>query len=76
MELDLTGDEREAYAAANRKILDEAVAWGTSQGMSPLAMIAWNEVTKGGTDLTDAFRQQAVERNIETVSIPTISGLA
>jgi hypothetical protein len=72
MELDLTGDEQQAYATANRKILDEAVAWGTRQGMSPLAMIVWNEVTRGGTDLTDDFRQQAVERNIETVSVPTI----
>jgi tetratricopeptide (TPR) repeat protein len=72
MELHLIGDEQEAYAAANRKILDEALAWGTRLGMSPLAMIVWNEVTRGGTDMTDDFRQQAGERNIETVSVPTI----
>ena len=70
IELSLDGKEDEAYAATNVKILDEAEKSAADQRV--IAAIVWNGLTRGASDLTDAFRQLAVGRKIETVSVPTL----
>jgi len=72
IELNLDGDEDEAYAATNVRILDEAVQMAASTETRPLAAIVWNGLVRGGSDLTDAFRQLAVGRNMETISVLTL----
>jgi hypothetical protein len=37
-----------------------------------LAAIIWNGVVRGTSDLTDAFRQLAVDQKMEIVSVPTL----
>ena len=70
VELGLDGKEDEAYAATNVKILDEAEKSAADQRV--IAAIVWNGLARGASDLTDAFRQLAVGRKIETVSVPTL----
>jgi len=70
VELNLDGKEDEAYAATNVSILDEAAKSAADQRV--LAAIVWNGLVRGPSDLTDAFRQLAVSRKIETVSVPTL----
>jgi hypothetical protein len=70
VELDLQGDDDNAYAVTNVRILEEAEKMATDQ--RALAAIVWNGLVRGGADLTDAFRQSAVDRKIETVSVPTL----
>jgi hypothetical protein len=70
VELNLEGNEDEAYAATNARILDEAGKLAADQRI--LAAIVWNGVVRGASDLTDAFRQLATDRSIETVFVPTL----
>ena len=70
VELGLDEKEDEAYAATNVQILDEAEKSATDQRV--LAAIVWNGLSRGASDLTDAFRQLAVGRKIEAVSVPTL----
>lgn len=70
IDLGLDGKEDDAYAATNVKILDEAEKSTANQRV--LAAIVWNGLARGASDLTDAFRQLAVSRKIETVSVPTL----
>ena len=70
VELGLDGKEDEAYAATNVKILDVAEKSAADQRV--IAAIVWNGLARGASDLTDAFRQLAVGRKIETVSVPTL----
>ncbi len=71
VEMNLEGSEDDAYAAANIRILDEAA--NTAAGQTVIAMVVWNDLPRGGTaDLTDAFRKLALNREIETISVPTV----
>ena len=72
LELNLQGGNNEAYAAANSKIIDEAVGWASTTGRRALAMVVWNEFSRGATDLTDEFRRVAVDRKLEVIPVPTL----
>jgi hypothetical protein len=72
IELNLDGNEDQAYAAANVRILDEAAQMASAADQRVLATIVWNGLVRGASDLTDAFRQIATDRKIETVSVPTL----
>jgi len=70
VELNFDGNDEDAYAAANVNILDEAAKMADSQPV--IAAIVWNGLVRGASDLTGAFRQLAMSRELETVSIPTL----
>jgi hypothetical protein len=72
VELNLQPDDDDAYAAANARILDEATAWAESSGRRMLAVVVWNGFSRGPTDLTDAFRILAAERNLEAITVLTL----
>jgi hypothetical protein len=72
VELNLEGSDDEAYAATNVKILDEAKARATAANQRALAAVVWNGLSRGTSDLTDAFRRLAVEKKLETITIPTL----
>ena len=72
LELNLQGGNNDAYATANSKIIDEAVGWASTTGRRALAMVVWNEFSRGATDLTDEFRRVAVERKLEVIPVPTL----
>jgi len=71
IELNLEGNEDEAYAATNGRILDEAVK-SVDVGQRALAAIVWNGLSRGSSDLTVAFRKLAEDKEIETLSVPTL----
>jgi hypothetical protein len=72
VELNLSTDDSEAYAAVNAKILDEATGWAARTGRRALAAVVWNGFSRGATDVTDAFRRLAVDGNLETIPVPTL----
>jgi len=71
IELNLEGNEDEAYAATNVRILDEAMK-SADVGQRVLAAIVWNGLSRGTSDLTVAFRKLAEDRDIKTLSVPTL----
>jgi tetratricopeptide (TPR) repeat protein len=72
VELNLDGNEEEAYAAANTSILDEASKLAEADGQSVLAAAVWNGVARGDSDLTVAFQKLAAARDMKIVSVPTL----
>jgi hypothetical protein len=72
VELNLQGDNDEAYSTVNSKILDEATGWASKTGRRALAMVVWNGSSRGATDMTDAFRRLAVDRKLEAIPVPTL----
>jgi hypothetical protein len=72
LELNLHHGNHEAYATANSKIIDEAMGWASTTGRRAMAMVVWNEFSRGATDLTDEFRRVAVERKLEVIPVPTL----
>jgi hypothetical protein len=72
VELNLEPGDKNAYAAANSRILDEAIAWAASSNHRALAVLVWNGFSRGATDLTDAFRRLAIERDLEVIPVPTL----
>lgn len=63
-----TGDE--AYAAANRALLDEAEALAGAEG-SVRAVIAWEGARRGEGDLTAAFAEEARARGFPVEEVRT-----
>jgi hypothetical protein len=72
LELNLQGGNNDAYATANSKIIDEAADWASTTGRRALAMVVWNGVSRGPTDMTDGFRKLAVDRELEVIPVPTL----
>jgi hypothetical protein len=72
LELNLQGSNNDAYAIANSKIIDEAAGWASITGRRALAMVVWNGVSRGATDMTDGFRRLAVDRELEVIPVPTL----
>lgn len=72
VELDSAGSDDDAYAAANARILSEAIALAAASDRYAFAAVVWNGSTRGKTDLTDAFRQLAAQKSLEIVTIPTL----
>ncbi len=72
VELHPEGNDDEAYAAANVRILDEAKALATAANQRALTAVVWNGLSRGASDLTDAFRRLGIEKKLETVTVPTL----
>jgi len=72
IEMSEAGNEDDAYAAANTRILDEASKLAEADGQRVVAAIVWNGVSRGAADLTNAFQKLAVDRKMEVVSVRTI----
>jgi hypothetical protein len=70
--LNLEPGDKHAYAVANSRILDEAIVWAAESGRRPLAVVVWNGFSRGVSDLTDDFRQLAIDRNLEGIFVPTL----
>jgi hypothetical protein len=72
VELSLPQSSDQAYAAANSKILDQAEGLAAAAGRRALAMVVWNGLSRGPTDLTDQFRKLAVDRKLEVIPVSTL----
>jgi hypothetical protein len=72
VEMNLQPDDKNAYAAANSRILDEATEWAVRSDCHALAVVVWNGFSRGADDLTDEFRRLALARNLEAISVPTL----
>jgi hypothetical protein len=76
--LGATGDPDAAYAEASHRILDEALqlandgAGRSRIGGGVVAIVVWDQVSRGPDDLTVTFANQAVEHKVPVVSIPTL----
>jgi hypothetical protein len=61
-------DDPDAYVATNRAILDEAVSIGTST----VAVVAWDQQSRGPDDITEQFIKEAERRGIRVHPVPTV----
>lgn len=65
-----------AYEAATQKIIAEALELASNQSPiqlgQPLAIIIWEEASRGPGDITESFRRQAVEKGFIPLVIRTI----
>jgi Tetratricopeptide Repeats-Sensor len=66
------GDASQAYAAANAAILEEAAAWGSVCEQQTLALVVWNGLSRGPSDVTNGFRKLAEQKKLECVSVSTL----
>jgi hypothetical protein len=72
IELGGTGEGTRAFAAANEKILDEALALAHTAGAEAVAVIAWDGERRGEDDLTAAFADAARGRGMEVEELSTL----
>jgi hypothetical protein len=72
VELNLQPGDKNAYVAANAKILDEATEWAASIKSCALAVVVWNGFSRGPADVTAAFRRLAIDRNLEAMTVLTL----
>jgi hypothetical protein len=72
LELNVEGSNNEAYARVNGLILDEAAAWASHTNRRALAAVVWNGLSRGASDMTEAFRRLAVDRKLEAVFVSTL----
>jgi hypothetical protein len=61
----------EAYAAANAAILDEAAVFAGQLHDEVMALLVWNGVSNGESDLTQAFGDEARRRGFAVAEIST-----
>ena len=71
VEMTDAGDGDLAYAAANRRILDEAVALGEARGEDVGAVLVWDGESRGADDLTEAFGSEARNRHLHVIELST-----
>ena len=62
----------EAYSAANRAILDEAVALAKAVDKPAIAVLIWDGVSRGDHDLTEEFGAEARRRGLAVTEVRTI----
>ncbi len=67
-----SGSDDEAYAVANRAILDEAVTLGKTLHQPVEAMLIWNGASRGDGDLTQNFAVEARKRGLLVTEILTV----
>jgi hypothetical protein len=67
------GDGDQAFAATNLAILDEGERLATTTGARRSALIVWEGASRGGDDLTDQFRVEAVARGWSVEEIRTVA---
>ena len=66
------GSDDEAYSAANRAILDEAVAMAKAVHQSAIAVLIWDGVSRGDHDLTEEFGAEARKRGLAVTQVRTL----
>ena len=66
------GSDDEAYSAANRAILDEAVALAKAVDKPAIAVLIWDGVSRGDHDLTEEFGAEARRRGLAVTEVRTI----
>lgn len=64
-------EDDEAYAAANGRILDEAIRLAASP-RDATAVLVWEGTSRGAGDLTAAFGDEAVARGLRVVHVKTV----
>lgn len=60
------------YAAANRRILDEAIALGRTSGEPVAAAVIWEGKARETADWTEDFRNAAKDRGLDVLEISTL----
>lgn len=61
-----------AYAAANRVMLDDAVALARRSSTAAMAVVVWEGAPRGPDDLTGAFAEEARTRGLRVVEVRTL----
>jgi dihydroxyacetone kinase DhaKLM complex PTS-EIIA-like component DhaM len=72
VELNAQGSDDDGYAAANARIVSEAVSLASTQDRYALAAMVWNGLARSSTDMTDSFRQLAAKEKLEIITVPTL----
>jgi hypothetical protein len=70
--LGLKEGESGTYIATNEAILEQAVNLAQGAGSDVIAVVVWDEQSRGPKDNTDQFRRAAERREISVVSIATL----
>lgn len=65
-------DGQEGYLETNLKLLDRAQAVAKQSGTTVVALVIWNEQSRGPDDVTVHFLQQAKLRKIPVTQISTL----
>jgi hypothetical protein len=60
-----------AYRDASKRILDTAVELNPI-GLAPWAVAIWDEVSRGGDDMTELFIRSAIARGFRLSTVPTM----
>lgn len=63
---------QEGYLETNLKLLDRAQAVAKQSGTTVVALVIWNEQSRGPDDVTNHFMQQAKLRKIPVTQISTL----
>lgn len=66
------GSDDEAYALANRAILDESLALAKTAHQPVRAVLVWDGKSRGDQDLTESFGAEARKRGMPVTDVPTI----
>ena len=66
------GEGAAAFAAANERILGEALGLAGASGADAVAVIAWDGVPRGGDDLTAQFADAAGRRGMTVEELSTL----
>ena len=64
-----------AYATNNRAILDEALALAARENQpaaSVLAVLVWDQTSRGPSDMTEDFGREATARGLTVVEVSTL----
>jgi hypothetical protein len=70
--LDCPEHDSEAYVATNSAILDEAASLAHKLGLGVVAMVVWDQRSRGPDDITEQFLNEASRRDIEILPVPTL----
>ena len=65
-------DSQEGYLETNLKLLDRAQSVAKQSGTTVVALVIWNEESRGPDDVTNHFLQQAKLRKIPVTEISTL----
>ena len=70
--LDRREDDSEAYVATNYIILDEATSLARNLGLGILAVVVWDQRSRGPEDITEQFLNEATRRDIDVAPVSTL----
>jgi hypothetical protein len=65
-------NEEESYFAANHDILDQAEELAEELGQQLTALVVWNGVSRGESDVTGHFLEEAKQRGLKVAEIITL----